>query len=45
MVAGVLVDADYLDFGYWVNTDDSGDDTVYMVNTFFRGELPSDVLY
>ena len=41
MVAGVLVDADYLDFGYWVNTDDSGDDTVYMVNTFFRGEVLS----
>ena len=38
MVAGVLVDADYLDFGYWVNTDDSGDDTEYMVNTFYRGE-------
>ena len=40
MVADVRTDADYLDFGYWVNTDDSGDDTEYMVNTFHRGEDP-----
>ena len=36
-VAGVLTDADYLDFGYWVQTDDTGDDTVYMANAFYRG--------
>ena len=40
MVADVRTDADYLDFGYWVNTDDSGDTVEYMVNTFFRGEAP-----
>ena len=40
MIAGVRTDADYLDFGYWVNTDDSGDTVEYMVNTFFRGEDP-----
>ena len=40
-VAGALVDADYLDFGYWVQTDDSGDTVEYMVNTFSRGAAPS----
>ena len=40
-VVDVLEDADYLDFGYWVNTDDSGDDKKYMVKAFFRGEEAS----
>ena len=40
-VAGALEDADYLDFGYWVQTDESGDGTVYMVDTFIRGQTPS----
>ncbi len=39
-VAGALEDADYLDFGYWVQTDESGDGTVYMVDTFIRGQQP-----
>ena len=38
MVADVRTDADYLDFGYWVNTDDSGDTNAYEVGTFFRGQ-------
>ena len=39
-VADVRSDADFLDFGYWVNTDDSGDTDTYKVGTFFRGQQP-----
>ena len=41
MVAGVSTDADYIDFGYWVKTDNSGDSVVYTVDAFFRGEALS----
>ena len=41
MVADVRSDADYMDFGYWVNTDDSGDSVAYKVNTFARGAMPA----
>ena len=37
MVAGVLNDADYLDFGYWVTTADSPDGPTYAVGTFASG--------
>ena len=38
VVSGVLLDADYLDFGYWVQT--SADGTAYLVSAFFRGSSP-----
>ena len=38
MVADVRSDADYMDFGYWVRTDDSGDTVDYDVNSFARGQ-------
>ena len=37
MVADVRTDADYLDFGYWVQTDVSGETDSYKVDAFFRG--------
>ena len=38
-VMGVVPDDDYLDFGYWVMTEEDEDgETTYMVNTFHRGE-------
>ena len=40
MVAGVLTDTDFLDFGFWVRTNNSGDSVVYAVDGFFRGEDP-----
>jgi hypothetical protein len=39
MVAGVLLDADYLDFGYWVTT--MADPTSYTVGTFAGGMSPT----
>ena len=39
MVAGVVADTDYLDFGYWLNTVENEDgETTYVANTFFRGQ-------
>ena len=40
MIAGVLTDADFLDFGFWVQTNNFGDSVVYVVDGFFRGEAP-----
>ena len=40
MVADVLIDTDFLDFGFWVRTDNYGDSVVYRVSGFFRGEVP-----
>lgn len=37
-IAGVLVDKTYLDFGYWVQTEKVGDDTVYTVEAFAHGK-------
>ena len=37
MVADVLDDADYLDFGYWVTTMDNPDGDTYAVGTFAQG--------
>ena len=38
MVAGALMDADYLDFGYWVQTTTADGTTSYAANTFARGQ-------
>ena len=43
MVAGVRTDADYIDFGYWVQTDMSGDTDSYKVAAFHRGSIQSDI--
>ena len=37
-VAGVKLDTDYLDFGYWFQTNTSGDSATYKVAAFFRGD-------
>ena len=37
-VAGVKLDTDYMDFGYWVQTDMSGDSDSYKAAAFFRGK-------
>ena len=37
MVDGVLLDADYLDFGYWVTTTAGTDGPTYAVGTFAKG--------
>lgn len=42
-VAGAQEDADYLDFGYWIEWDadgGSGNTPAYRVEAFFRGEDP-----
>ena len=40
MITGVLTDTDFLDFGFWVRTDNSGDSVVYKVDGFFGGKAP-----
>ena len=40
-VPGVLTDADYMDFGYWVQTGESDGSVTYTVGTFFRGQTAS----
>ena len=37
-VAGAQKDVDYIDFGYWVQTDMSDDPDSYKVAAFFRGQ-------
>ena len=44
MVPGVQTDADYLDFGYWVENDVTNAADPYTVDAFFRGEAPHDAL-
>ena len=34
-------DADYLDFGYWLKTDNSGDTPTYSANAIIRGKAPT----
>ena len=43
-VAGVKLDTDYIDFGYWVQTNMSGDADSYKVAAFFRGQSPRTTL-
>ena len=40
MIAGATKDDDYLSFGYWVQTQGTGDDMKYGVNTFAGGSMP-----
>ena len=42
MIAGVNTDDDYLDFGYWIQTETAEDDgaETYMVSAFARGSDP-----
>ena len=40
-VAGVDLDADYLDFGYWVNTATVGGETSYKAAAFYQGSDPA----
>ena len=40
-VAGVQKDADFLDFGYWVETTTAGGETSYKAAAFYRGEMHS----
>ncbi len=40
MVKGVVKDMDYLSFGYWVQTQGTGDDMKYGVRTFASGNMP-----
>ena len=42
MVPGVQTDADYLDFGYWVENDMTDASDPYTVDAFFRGKDPHD---
>jgi len=37
MIEGVILDMDYLTFGYWIQTMPMGDETKYSVGTFFGG--------
>ena len=42
MIAGVVPDVDYLDFGFWVKTTTAGDGTIsYEVGTFAGGTTPA----
>ena len=38
MVAGVIPDADYIDFGYWIVESQGNDGTEYEVGTYAMGE-------
>ena len=40
MIAGAIQDDDYLSFGYWVQTQGTGNDMKYGVNTFAGGSMP-----
>ena len=39
-IQGIIKDADYLSFGYWVQTRQMGDDMKYSVSTFADGAMP-----
>ena len=44
MVAGAQQDADYLDFGYWVENDMTDASDPYTVDAFFRGKDSHDAV-
>lgn len=40
VIEGAVPDSDYLSFGYWVQTQGTGDDMKYGINTFAGGSQP-----